>query len=526
MVSVSLPYWYEQGYPSEQAYRDAMNPGAAAAKAAADAAAKAAADAAADAAAKAAKEAAANAPPPQPGDVGYVPPPPPKLSERFADVIQQQEQTAGLRPRPAGPSGFGLGPGTQVAPQAQQVQSSELFSYNTPRLGNVNTQLYTAPESNLNVTVPTATTGAQVQAQQINTLPDAQAAIGQLSNQALVNMSQTQGQVTTESIATAVTQELDVRGTVKYQLGELYSSIEAGEELPPWASGPIRAVSSIMQSRGLGSSSMASAALITALQETAIPIAQQDANKYSNIQIQNLNSQQTATMANAAVYATMDRANLDSRMNALVNNSRAFLQIDTQNLTNEQQSGTIDYQTQANKLFTDTAAENAARNFNATSQNQVNQFYETLGATVEQNNVNRVQAQQQFNVDEANAMKQFDASINDLRDRTYTQNQLAINQSNAVWRRSVNTANTANINEAQRSNAQALLGLSADAQNRMWQQYRDEANFLMTQTENRAARAHDAAKLSTQINANMASYNQSVKDSFWSGLGNAVVNIL
>ena len=456
---------------------------------------------------------------------GTTPTPPPLLSDRFSDVIKQQEATAGLQSRPLGPSGFSLGPDTQVAPQSQQLQSAELFAP-PPTLAPVTTQVTAAPETALSVTAPTPVSATQVQAAQIANVPAAQAAIGQLSSGSLVDIAQAQGQVSAESIAAAATQELDLRGTIKYQLGELYTSIEAGEELPPWASGPVRAVSSIMQSRGLGSSSMASAALLTALQETALPIAQQDANKYSNIQIQNLNNQQTATMANAAVYASMDRADLDARMSALVNNSRAFLQVDTQNLTNEQQSGTIDYQTQANKLFTDTAAENASRNFNATSQNQVNQFYETLGTTVEQNNTNRIAAQQQFNVDEANAMNQFNASVNDLRDRTYTQNQQAINQANAVWRRTINTSNTANVNEAQRSNAQALLGLSADSQNRLWQQYRDEANFLMTQTENRAARAHDAAKLSTQINANMASYNQNVKDSFWAGLGNAVVNIL
>ena len=452
-------------------------------------------------------------------------PDPPKLSERFSDVIQQQEATAGLRTRPVGPSGFSLGPDTQVAPQSQQVQSAELFAP-SPTLAPISTQVAAAPETDLAVTAPTPTTAAQVTAAQAAAIPTAQAAVGQLSTGSLVDVVQAQGQVSPQSIAAAATQELDTRGTIKYQLGELYTSIESGEELPPWASGPVRAVSSIMQSRGLGSSSMASAAMITALQETALPIAQQDANKYSNIQLQNLNNQQTATMANAAVYASMDRANLDARMNALVNNSRAFLQVDTQNLTNAQQSATIDYQTQANRLFTNTAADNAARNFNATSQNQVNQFYETLGTTVEQNNTNRVAAQQQFNVDEANAMRQFNASVNDLRDRTYTQNQQAINQANALWRRTINTANTANINEAQRSNAQALLGLSADSQNRLWQQYRDEANFLMTQTENRAGRAHDAAKLSTQINANINSYNESVKDSFWSGLGNAVINLL
>jgi len=453
---------------------------------------------------------------------GTPPPPPPKLSDRFSDVIKQQEAAAGLQARPIGPSGFSLGPDTQVAPQAQQLKSAELFAP-PPTLAPITTQVTAAPETALNVTVPTPVNATQVQAAQITNVPAAQAAVGQLSTGSLVDIAQAQGQVSAESIAAAATQELDVRGTIKYQLGELYTSIEAGEELPSWASGPVRAVSSIMQSRGLGSSSMASAALLTALQETALPIAQQDANKYSNIQIQNLNNQQTATMANAAVYASMDRADLDARMNALVSNSRAFLQVDTQNLTNEQQSGTIDYQTQANKLFTDTAAENASRNFNATSQNQVNQFYETLGTTVEQNNTNRVAAQQQFNVDEANAMNQFNASVNDLRDRTYTQNQQAINQANALWRRTINTSNTVNTNEAQRANAQTLLGLSADSQSRLWQQYRDEANFLMTQTENRAGRAHDAAKLATQINANISAYNESVKDSFWSGLGNALI---
>jgi hypothetical protein len=454
-----------------------------------------------------------------------VPDPPPKLSDRFSDVIQQQEAMAGLQARPVGPSGFSLGPDTQVAPLTQQVSSQELF---TPaiQLAPTTTQVSTAPEADLAVTVPTPATAAQVTAAQTAAIPTAQTAVGDLSTGSLVDVVQAQGQISPESIAAAATQELDTRGTIKYQLGELYSSIESGGELPPWASGPVRAVSSIMQSRGLGSSSMASAAMITALQETALPIAQQDANKYSNIQIQNLNNQQTATMANAAVYASMDRANLDARMSALVNNSRAFLQVDTQNLTNAQQAATIDYQTQANRLFTNTAAENASRNFNATSQNQVNQFYETLGTTVEQNNTNRLAAQQQFNVDEVNAMSQYNTSVNDLRERTYVQNQQAIDQSNAVWRRTINTANTSAVNEAQRVNAQSLLGLSVDSQNRLWQQYRDEANFLMSQSQNRAARSHDAAMFAAQNNANISAYNQSVKDSFWAGLGNVVFDAI
>jgi len=447
------------------------------------------------------------------------------LERRFADVIGQQEATAGLRERPVGEGGFSLGPETQVAPIQQQVQQQELFAPPT-QLAPIDTQATTAPTTDLTVTAPTPQAAAQTSAQQIATLPTAQAAVGQLSTESLVDVAQAQGQVSPQSLAIAATQELDNRGTVQFQLGELYNSIEEGGELPAWAAGPVRVVSSIMQQRGLGNSSMASAAMIQALQESAMPIAVADANKYSNIQLQNLNNQQQTALANSAVFASMDRANLDARMTALVNNSRAFLSIDTQNLTNAQQTATLDFQTQSQKLFSEAAAQNAANNFNATSENQVTQFYNTLDTTVEQNNVNRLAAQNQFNVDEVNSMRQFNTSINDLRDRTFEAQQQAINQSNAVWRRQINQQNTVAINAAQQANAQALLGISVDGQNRLWQQYRDEANFLMNVSENRAQRAHDAAMLSTQINANISSYNQAVKDNFQRSLGLAIFNLL
>ena len=49
---------------------------------------------------------------------------------------------------------------------------------------------------------------------------------------------------------------------------------------------------------------------------------------------------------------------------------------------------------------------------------------------------------------------------------------LAIDQSNAVWRRNVNTRNNAMQNEANRQNAQNLLGLQQNALNQLWQRYR------------------------------------------------------
>ena len=108
-------------------------------------------------------------------------------------------------------------------------------------------------------------------------------------------MQAAQGTVSPQSLATAATAELDPRATTQYQLAELMDSVQAGKPLPPWASPAARKVNAIMQSRGLGSSSMAAAAMMQAVLESGIPIAQQDANKYATIQLQNLSNEQQAT---------------------------------------------------------------------------------------------------------------------------------------------------------------------------------------------------------------------------------------
>ena len=143
---------------------------------------------------------------------------------------------------------------------------------------------------------------------------------------------------------------------------------------------------------------MASAAMTQAIMEAGIPIAASDAKSYSQIQLTNLNNQQQATLQNAMTYAAMDKANLDARLRTAVNNAQSFLQIDLTNLSNEQKMAELDYQGRLQTLTSNQAAENAAAQFNAKSQNQVDQFYEQLNASIESANANRVAAQQQFNV--------------------------------------------------------------------------------------------------------------------------------
>ena len=76
---------------------------------------------------------------------------------------------------------------------------------------------------------------------------------GKVSEGAIMDI--TQGELS-EAMAKADTAELDPRATGRYQLEQLFSTIEEGKPPPPWLSPAMRKVNSIMNARGLGSSSM------------------------------------------------------------------------------------------------------------------------------------------------------------------------------------------------------------------------------------------------------------------------------
>ena len=335
-----------------------------------------------------------------------------------------------------------------------------------------------------------------------------------------VDPANVQGQLSAGALATAQTEQLDPKATVQYQLGQLMSSLQSGGPMPPWASPAVRRVNAVMQQRGLGASSMAAAAITTALMESGVQIAAQDANKYAAIQLTNLNNKQQTALRNAATVAAMDTANLNARLKAEVTNAQAFLSIDLKNLDNQQKSDTLTYQGLLQGLFKDTAEENARQQFNAKNELQVEEFFAELGAQVETTNANRTLSMQQFNVSEQNSMIQFAATMRDSRDKFNAQMQFAVDQSNAVWRREVNTANTALQNEDNRINVQNEYNANQNALNNLWQMYRDNASWNFQKSENALAREHDMGLNAMNFANSEALYNQQQKDSLASGIGN------
>jgi len=379
----------------------------------------------------------------------------------------------------------------------QTAQPGELIQ--TPEITGLTPATVATAQAPAQVATPTTLTTPTVTTQQIGDVGVAQAATQAAPTQTIISP---QGTVSEQAIPVAATQDLDEKATIQYQLGELYNTIEEGKPLPPWASGAARGASQVMQQRGLGASSMAAAAIAQSVLESALPIAAGDAQAQQRIQLQNLSNQQSAALQKAATFAQMDTTNLNARLTSAVNNAKNFLSVDLQNLSNTQASNTISYNGKLQEMFTDASQENATRQLNAKNQIQVEEFFAQLGVQVEEANANRVAAVDQFNVGQTNSISTFNAELSDSRDRFNANMRAQIDQSNAQWRRQINTQNTATQNEVNRANAQALLGLSVAAQNNLWQQYRDEAAFVIQTTEAAVERAHQAALLAQRGDIN------------------------
>ena len=406
--------------------------------------------------------------------------------------------------------------GTTISPQLQNIASNELMgtagvsgtlAASMPTTAAAPTIAAPGTLAGTQVTAPTAQTAAQYAAQQ---------AIGQVPT-----MTGATGTVTQPMTAATgtITSDATVKGQLESLQNEVQTALNTGNPLPVWARGAAKATEAAMANRGLSASSMAAEALAEGIMNSAIPIAQADANTYKQMIFQNLSNNQQAAITNAQAYLQMDMANLSNRQ-----------QTNLQNINARQ-----------NFLLSDQAASNAAFQFNATSQNQVNQFYSKLATTVadqnaaridamkkfaeaEQSKINALNAQNTIAVNEANAkreatVKQFNATLENQRQQFNVQNQRTIDQSNVVWRRAVNTANTAAVNAANQTNAQNLLNLSNWGLSSAWQQWRDEASWVNTSSENAQNRNHNLAMAALERSTTVELQDKASKDAMYQMIG-------
>ena len=406
--------------------------------------------------------------------------------------------------------------GTSISPTLQTVQTGELqttpgvtgtIAATTPTTTTAPTiTAATAPTAG-QVTAPTAQSASQMTAAQVGSaIPTATAQTGTVT-------APMTGQTGT------ITSDATTKGQLAGLQQEVSTALAQGTAMPVWARGAAEATRAAMQARGMGASSMMAEALAEGIMKSAVPIAASDAATYKEMIFQNLNNRQQAALTNANNYFQMDMANL----------------------SNKQQTSLANLSTRQAFLLSDQAASNAASQFNATSTNQVNQFYDGLTSQIaeqnaargdamnkfaneESNKISAINAQNTIGVDEADAnrqatINQFNSTLSDARQRFNVENQRVIDQSNVQWRRALNTANTAATNATNQLNAQNMLDMSNYALSGLWQQWRDEADWVNCASENSLARAHNAALAALERTTELDLADESKKSKMYELLG-------
>ena len=296
-----------------------------------------------------------------------------------------------------------------------------------------------------------------------------------------------QARVETDVIAKtqAAQLDLDPAATIKGQLTTLYQDFKPSNP-PAWADGAVRTAMATLSARGMGASSLAGQAVVQAVMESALPIAQVDAKTVFDLGIQNLsNRQATVILAaeqraaflgqefdqafktkvanaakvseianlnfnaetqiaieNAQLAQTVDLANLTNRQAVIMAEAAQIANLETTNLTNRQAAAIqnaqsflqMDLKNLENKQQTNLfkAQEQIKSLFtDAAAENAAAQFNASSENQVTQFYDSLSTQVKQFNATQTNATEQFNVSQSTAIDQFNAQQRNAIDQFNA-----------------------------------------------------------------------------------------------
>ena len=260
--------------------------------------------------------------------------------------------------------------------------------------------------------------------------------------------------------------------------------------------------------------------------DTSVQIALENSRNAQSVDLANLNAVNAKVLADASAMSQLDITNLNNRQQAQVVNAKSFLDMDMANLSNEQQTAIFSTQSIINSLLSDSAAENASRQFNASSEMQTDQFFANLASTISMFNTEQTDKINMFNSGEANVLEKFNKELLNMREQFNASNSLIIDQANTNWYKTIATTDTAAINEANRLDAAAENGMTNLAFNAYMQEVRDIMSFSWQTENNDADRATQLAiaKISSNDAKSAAAASKSV--GFWGALGSVAAAIL
>jgi len=327
---------------------------------------------------------------------------------------------------------------------------------------------------------------------------------------------------------------------VSTQLNGLLEGMENGQ-IPPWAAPAVAQVEQMLAARGLSASTVGRDSLFNAIIQSAMPIAQSNAQALQQSVVQqrdiearvneanaqrqqqvglakaqnvfNMNmaqftadqqtelsnskflqtvslteasNNQQATIQTAALKAQENLAEANFQQQEEIRNAQAFLQMDMANLNNRQQANMVAAQQNQQRMLSNQAATNAAEQFNAANENQMNQFVANLGAQIDQ-----------YNASQANAMEQFNASSQNAAEARRAGREADVEKFNAQLLTQVEQFNSQQDFARNQWNAQNAAAV--EASNVQW---RRQANTVNTAVQNQI-------NMQNAMNAfNMSSQNQ------------------
>ena len=265
------------------------------------------------------------------------------------------------------------------------------------------------------------------------------------------------------------------RSTVQGQLATLMTSFDNGNT-PAWAAGAMRNVTAQMASRGIGSSSMAGQALIQAALESALPIANADAQTYAQFDLTNLNNKQQRAMLSAQQRAEFMGQEFDQEFQERVFNSTRIGEIANMNFTatqaiaieNAQLANSVKLSNLSNRQGV-VMAEAAAlsqidiSNLNNRQQEQVQNAKSFLD--MDMANLTNLQQMTLFKAQErnnallsdaaaSNASEQFNATSKNQTDQFFSNLQSNVKQFNATQKNSQEQFNTGQTTAVSKFNAE------------------------------------------------------------------------
>jgi hypothetical protein len=265
------------------------------------------------------------------------------------------------------------------------------------------------------------------------------------------------------------------QATVQGQLAGLTANFDASNP-PAWAAGSLRAVQAQMAQRGLGASSMAGQAMIQGALESALPIAQADAQVQASFESANLSNRQQRAMLAAQQRATFIGQEFDQGFQARVQNAAKIGDIANMNFTAEQNialensraANTMNLNNLSNKQAMTMAEASALANMDMSNLNNRQQsavqnaqsFLQmdmaNLSNTQQANMFNAQQRIQSLFTDQAseNAARQFNATSQNQVDQFFSQLGQQANQFNATQVNAQEQFNAGQTNTIERFNAE------------------------------------------------------------------------